>query len=432
MKGYRLPKRLMLGAATASAQIEGGDVDHNWRDWEKKGRLRDSSSFTRACDHWARWKEDIDIMAAMGIETYRFSVEWARIEPKAGVFDREAIAHYREEIEYMIASGIRPCLTLHHFTNPMWFERRGAFLYPGNVKTFLRYVGVVVKSFGDLVSDYVTINAPNVYTFMGYAGQGFPPGDNNIISVRRVLSVMAGCHIRAYEKIHRMRGKMGYTDTQVGIALHMRAFAPMNPTSPAGVLEQKSVAVSRWVFQDAVARAFLLGEFRAPYENLGGFKRGIYCDFLGVNYYTRNHVILPADDRPRAQSPKNDYGWEIYPQGLAEVIRELYKICPRPVWVTESGTCDENDSFRSLFIYDQLAVLAQADLPVERYYYWSLLDNFEWLDGESKRFGLVRIDYGTQERTVKKSGHFYRELIENHGVTEEMAERYIAGENYHQ
>lgn len=429
MKGYRLPKHLLLGAATAAAQIEGGDVDHNWRDWERKGRLRVRDSFTRTADHYERWKEDIDIMAAMGIETYRFGVEWARIEPVAGVFDSEAIEHYRREILYMKELGIVPCLTIHHFTNPMWFERRGGFLYPRNAKAFLRYVGVVVRAFGDLVSDYVTINEPNVYAYMGYAGQDFPPGDNNLISVQRVLAVMAGCHIRAYEKIHRMRAKMGFDDTKVGIALHMRAFAPLNPMSP---FEAKSADLSRWAFQDAVAKAFLKGEFRPPLRNLGGFQPGTYCDFLGVNYYTRNHVIFPGNDLTRPLSPKNDYGWEIYPQGLSEVMHELYAICERPIWVTESGTCDEKDSFRSLFLYDQLAVLAQTDLPVERYYYWSILDNFEWLDGESKRFGLVHVDYETGERQVKQSGHFYREIIENRGVTEDMAERYVAGEIYHQ
>ena len=429
MKGYRLPKRLMLGAVSSSAQIEGGSIDHNWMEWERKGRLHDSSSFSNACDHWNLWREDIDIMAAMGIETYRFSIEWARIEPRAGVFDQEAIARYREEIEYMLSSGIRPCLTLHHFTNPTWFERRGAFLYPGNVKTFLRYVGLVVKCFGDLISDYVTFNEPNIYALLGYGGEGFPPGDNNLVSSRRVLSVMAGCHIRAYEKIHRMRERMGYQDTKVGVALHMRAFAPLSPMS---FLQRKSIEISKWGFQDSAAKAFLKGEFRFPMQNLGGFKKGIYCDYIGVNYYTRNHMNLPAGDLVRPQDPKSDFGWEIYPQGLAEVMRELRAICPKPIWVTANGICDDTDRFRSLYLYDQLSVLVQSELPVERYYYWSFLDSFEWLEGESKRYGLVHVNFRTQERTVKKSGHFYREIIENHGVTAEMTERYVEGENYHQ
>ena len=428
MKNFRLPKHLLLGASTASAQIEGGDVGHDWREWEKAGKLLDGSSFTRACDHYVRWKEDIDIMAAMGLETYRFSIEWARIEPEEGVFRSDVLQHYREEILYMKEEGIRPCLTLLHFTVPVWFARKGGFKYPANAKYFLRYVGLVVRNLGDLVSDYVTVNEPNVQTFMGYAGQGWPPGETSLLAVYRVLSVMAGCHIRAYEKIHRMRKRMGFTDTKIGIALHMRAFAPMNPVN---TIEKKSVWISRQGFQDIPARAFLCGRFVKPMQNLGGFKPGVYCDYLGINYYTRNHVVKPGDDLTRPQDPKNDYGWEIYPRGLDEVMREIYAICPNPIWILENGTCDNDDQFRSLFIYDQLAVVADSDLPVERYYHWSFLDNFEWLDGESKRFGLVHVDFETQRRTVKKSGLFYREVIGNHGVTHDMVERYLTDEKYH-
>ncbi len=428
MKAYQLPKNLLLGAATASAQIEGGYTNHSWRNWEKRGKLRHDSSFSRACDHWERWKEDVDLMAAMGLETYRFSIEWARIEPREGCFDRQAIRRYREEILGMLSAGIRPCLTLHHFTNPMWFENRGGFRNPANAKLYLRYVAIAVRSFGDLVSDYVTFNEPNVYAFMGYGGQGWPPGSKNVMAAFRVLSVMAGCHIRAYRKIHRMRRAMGLAGTRVGIALHMRAFAPMNPDS--GV-QKTCIAFNRLFFQDLPARAFLLGQFRKPMENLGGFIPGIYCDYLGINYYTRNHVLLPVAEVVRPRDPKNDYGWEIYPQGLSEVMRELYRICPKPVWILENGTCDEEDRFRSLFIYDHLEVLSRTEVPVERYYHWSFLDNFEWLDGESKRFGLVHVDFETQERRVKKSGHFYREIIHNHGVTHDMTERYLSDERYH-
>jgi beta-glucosidase len=208
----------------------------------------------------------------------------------------------------------------------------------------------------------------------------------------------------------------------------MRAFAPLNPLN---TIEKQSVWFSRKGFQDIPAKAFLTGHFVKPMQNLGGFKQGTYCDYLGINYYTRNHVGKPGDDLTRPQDPKNDYGWEIYPQGLAEVMREIYAICPNPIWILENGTCDNDDLFRSLFIYDQLAVVADSDLPVERYYHWSFLDNFEWLDGESKRFGLVHVDFETQRRTVKKSGQFYREVIGNHGVTHDMVERYLTDENYH-
>lgn len=431
MKGYRLPPGLLLGAGTASAQIEGGDVPHNWNAWEKKGRLHPEAQETSircASRHWEHWKEDIDIASALGLETYRFSIEWARIQPERDRIDMSAVHHYRGEIGYMLERGIRPVMALHHFTNPIWFEKMGAFENPSNVRYFLKYVGIAVNYFGDLVSDYITINEPNVYTLMGYAGQGFPPGEMNLQKVRRVFSVLAGCHIRAYEKIHRMRSAMGYGDTNVGIALHMRSFAPMDPISS---VQSRMCVLQRYFFQNVWARAFLLGEFRPPFRNLGKFARGVYCDYLGINYYTRSHTEKPGDDLTREQDPKSDYGWEIYPYGLEECMQELYSIVRKPIWILENGTCDDTDSFRSLFIYDHLAVIARTELPVERYYYWSLMDNFEWLDGMSKKFGLVEIDPVTGERRVKGSGHFYREVIKLGGVTEELAERTVARERYH-
>ena len=430
MKGYRLPKGLMLGAATCAAQIEGGDTGHNWNDWEKKGRLHENfdTSITEACDHWNRWKEDIDIACALGLETYRFGIEWARLEPEKGKFDRAAADRYREEIQYMKERGIVPLMTLHHFTNPVWFEELGAFSDPRNAKYFLKFVGFAVNMFGDLVSDYVTINEPNVYTFMGYGGQGFPPGEMNPLKIRRVLSVLACCHIRAYQKIHRMREAMGYSDTKVGFALHMRAFAPKDPSS---AYDRKNTGLERYLFQEMAARAFLTGDFRKPMVNYAKLEKGVYADYLGINYYTRSHVHNLLDDLTRPQDAKSDYGWEIYPNGLEECMTELRKILEKPVWILENGICDNEDAFRSLFIYEHLGVIARTEIPVERYYHWSLIDNFEWLDGVEKRFGLVGIDFKSQTRTVKKSGHFYREIIRFGGVTEELAERYAGSETYH-
>ncbi len=427
--GYLLPEGLLLGAATAAAQIEGGKVESNWNEWSNQGKILDGSTCERADDHWNRWKEDIDLMASMKLKIYRFGVEWARIEPEEGKTDREAIEHYRQEILYMKSLGIRPLLTIHHFSNPLWFERKGAFSKTGNVKYFLRFVTTVVKSFGDLVSEYVTINEPNVYALNGYVGQGWPPGDNSLLTARRVLSVLAGCHIRAYERIHRLREEMGYSDTKVGFALHMRAFTARNPKNPVASV---STAIERSWFQNVMLKAFACGDFHFPLENLGHFRKGIYSDFLGVNYYTRSMVGKIGDNLTREDAPKTDFGWEIYAEGLTECVREASAVLPgAPVWITENGVCDSGDAFRCRFIYEQLREIAREHLPVERYYYWSLLDNFEWMDGESRRFGLIYVDYGTQKRTVKKSGDFYRQIIDHRGVSEDMYRTFVSGEEYH-
>ena len=428
MKGYRLPEGILLGVASTATEIEGGSVRTNWDEWSRTDRIRDGADSRRAAGHWERVRSDLDLMAALGVQTYRFSVEWARIQPEPDRIDYEAVNHYRDELISMKSRGIRPILTIHEFTNPIWFERRGAFTRPANVRSFLRYVGLVVNCFGDLVSDYVTFDAPNVYAWMGYAGHGFPPGDSNLITVRRVLSVMAGCHIRAYEKIHRMREAMGYTDTRVGVALAMRSFAALHPFSTT---ESQAARISQYLYQELPARAFLLGDFRFPMENLARFRKGTYCDYLGLDYCTRSHVVRIGDNETRAQDPKSDCGKEIYPQGLEDAMRELYAICQKPVWILANGVCDNSDAFRSLWLYDQLAVLARTSLPVERYCYYSFLDGFEWLGGESRRYGLVHVDFESGERRVKRSGHFYREIIACRGVTEELAERYVKAQQYH-
>ena len=160
-------------------------------------------------------------------------------------------------------------------------------------------------------------------------------------------------------------------------------------------------------------------------------KPGRYCDFHGVNYYSRS-TVSGLRDGARRNCAKNDLGWEIYPQGLIQCARKLLKICSLPIYITENGVCDNKDAFRCRFIYDQLRAIASSGLPIERYYHWSFLDNFEWLDGMSARFGLVEVDPETGKRTVKKSGKFYSEIIKRGGIDEELFEEYVADEVYHQ
>lgn len=160
---FKLKEGLLLGTATAVTQIEGGDENNNWARFAAENKVKDGTTPVRADDHYVRFKEDIDLMAELGLQIYRFGIEWSRIEPQRGVYSKEAIAHYREEIEYMRSKGIQPLLTLHHFTNPLWFEDMGAFEHEDSPKIFLSFVKKAVESFGDLVSDYITINEPNVY-----------------------------------------------------------------------------------------------------------------------------------------------------------------------------------------------------------------------------------------------------------------------------
>lgn len=427
MNRFKLKEGLLLGTATAATQIEGGDENNNWARFAAQGKVEDGTSPVRADDHYNRWKEDIDLMGELGLQIYRFGIEWSRIEPVRGCYDRAAIDHYRQEISYMISKGIRPMLTIHHFTNPLWFEDMGAFENPESVDIFLAFAEKVVASFGDLVSDYITINEPNVYCTNSLFYGIWPPEKKSIGALVRAFSNMTACHVKAYGLIHEKRREMGYKDTQVSFANHLRVFEPRDAKN---LWHRCCAKLTAWLFQGAITRAMMTGKCRFPVLRRKGVKPGKYYDFIGINYYSRSTVTGIADG-VREGCDKNDLGWEIYHEGLLQLASELFETYQAPVYVTENGTCDNTDAFRSRFIYDQLKAISERENPITRYYHWSFTDNFEWKEGERARFGIVHVDYGTQKRTVKESGKFYSAIIRDGGVTEESFAAYVAGSKYH-
>ena len=414
---------VLLGVATAATQIEGGCDTTNWADWAKTpGHIADGTTPVRATGHWERWREDTELMASLGIQTYRFGVEWARLEPQPGVFSDEAFAHYRDEITLLRDKGIRPLLTLHHFNNPRWFESMGAFEHPDCVPIFLRFVERVVTELGDLVEDWCTINEPNVYATFGYLYGVFPPGLKSLPRTLRVMTNLAHAHITAYELIHALRaGK----PTRVTFAVHLRVFDPANPANP---VHRALARAQEFLFQEAVTEAMCTGRFRMPLRRPAGIREGRYYDALGINYYSRSWVSKIGDAaRPGAEL--NDLGWEIYPEGLERVARWAHDRWPAPIWVTENGTADNTERFRTQFLHDHLEIVSAAratGLPFERFYHWCFVDNWEWAEGEVPRFGIVALDYATQERTVKPSGRFYADVIAAGGVTAEIAARHLS------
>lgn len=424
---FKLRPGMLLGTASSATQVDGGDFNHTWNDWYNKGHIKDASNPADAANHWRRWREDVLLMRKMGLQTCRMSVEWARVEPEEGVFDGEAIAHVKEELMLLIGLGIKPLVTLHHFTNPMWFEEKGGWEDYGNVMAYLRYVEKMASALGHLVSEYITINEPNVYALSGYMAGVWPPGKRSPAAAVNVISNLAAAHIKAYRLIHDMRRSMGFRDTKVSFANHMRVFTPKNPKNP---LCRTACEQSERFFQGVMTRAMVTGEFKSPLKNHGRDRRGSYCDFHALNYYSRTVVSLAGVGTAEG-CYKNDLGWEIYPHGIVECCKMLYELAPLPIYITENGTCDLSDSFRSRFIYEHLRELCRTKLPVKRYYHWCFTDNFEWLEGNYARFGIVNTNFETMERTVKRSGEFYSKIIKNRGVSEELYNEYVAGESYH-
>ena len=427
MDTFLLKDGMLIGTASAATQIEGGNLDHSWIDWYSKGHIADGATPARANDHFNRWQEDDALMQELGMQIARIGVEWARVEPQEGVFDEAVIAHYVREIDLLKAYGIKPLVTLHHFTNPMWFERRGAFEKKQNIPIFIRFVEKMVSAFGTRVNEYITINEPNVYATNGYFFGAWPPGEESLRKTIQVMSVLTAAHIEAYRRIHALQEGIGISNTRVSFANHVRVFVPENPKNLKHLMYAK---LTEQFFQGSLSRAMGTGEFRFPLKNLNRVTKGLYCDFIAVNYYSRS-TVSGLKDGVRKDAPVNDLGWEIYPQGIVECAQKLYAIHPLPIYITENGTCDNSDAFRCRYLYDHLKVLCESSLPVERYYHWCFCDNFEWAEGESARFGIVHIDYQTQKRTVKSSGYFLRDIIAAHGVNEQIYRHYVENQHYH-
>ncbi len=417
MDDFRFPENFSLGVASAATQVDGDCKNSNWYDWYKKGHILDNFDPNVATMHRKFMVEDTELMASMGIQHYRFGVEWARIEPAEGEFSQEEFENIRREIMLLQEKGIQVLLTIHHFSNPLWFEEKGGFLSPDSTSVFLRLTEKIVENLGGLVSEYITINEPNVYAVSGYLGGDFPPGENSLPKTLKIMKNMGECHRRAYEKIHAMREEMGYSDTKVGFAHHMRAFAPLNAKNPWHCLCAK---LSEYMFQGKISKTYLTGT---------AGDKGCFADFLAINYYARTASKGFADNTFPGV-PVNDLGWEIYPEGIVKCCAQLHEILPQlPIYITENGTADNTDAFRRRYIYEHVKSLCESGLPVKRYYHWCFVDNFEWLEGFTARFGIVELDTSTMERKIKKSGEFFKQMNENHGVTKEMAAAAL-GEEY--
>lgn len=450
---FSLPDGFLFGSATASLQIEGGDTGNTWYRWAERGHIKDGSHCAVAADHWNRVEEDVSLLRELNQQCYRMGIEWSRIEPEPGVFNHEAIAPYRRELELLRQSSIRPMVTLHHFSQPLWFEDSGGWTRPDAAEIFARYVRFAADALGDLVPDWVTINEPNVYLVMGYVFGVWPPGERSIRAYLRAAKQMIRAHHRAYAELHERAARSSW-ECNVGAAHHIRVFDPLRGSNP---LDWAVTGLYRsefqWVFVNGMTNGSLslpLISDRAYRNDLAAAQRAasrlssahsrhsaadLVSDFLGVNYYSRDMLsftLRPSrafgDVHTKPGRPVNDLGWEIYPEGLLRVLRDVGGRYGLPIYITENGTCDAHDLFRSRFIYDHLLAVRQAadeGVDVRRYYHWSLLDNFEWLEGLSIRFGLIHVDYETQKRTVRSSGRFYAGIAAAGGVTPELLEHYL-------
>jgi beta-glucosidase len=432
---FSLPASLKLGSATASLQIEGGDENNSWYRFSRSGKTKDGKDSFVACDHWNRVDEDIALMKAMNLDCYRLSLEWSRIEPREGEFDAPSIAHYRDELEKLHAAGIEPIVTLHHFSNPLWMEDSGSWLDSSCIGRFARYVERVVRDLGSLASIWVTINEPNVYVTGGYFQGNWPPEHRSLIQTIGVSRNLVRAHRKAYRIIHRMRAELGFSDSMVGCAHHLRVFEPADSRittrlfmNAADLLFHRTflegTTTGRELFPIGLGHPDGRGE-----RGKDGKPRG-FADFIGVNYYSRD-LFSGTRMYPKPATPRNDLDWEIYPEGLYIVCAKTWKEYALPILITENGTADSRDAFRSGYIFDhlfQVKRLLDDGVDVRAYCHWTLMDNFEWKEGYTARFGLAETDFATQERRIRKSGKLYGDIALHREATKAMIENYIEAE----
>ena len=406
MNALSFPSDFRWGTATAAHQVEGHLVN-NWTHHEQQNNLVQSGA---ACDHWNRWEEDFQLISELGLNSYRFSVEWSRIEPTEGTWNNDALAVYSNMVDNLLERGIRPVVTLHHFSHPQWWEAKGGFADRANAPHFVRYCERVFEVLFDRVETWITINEPTVFSTMGYTLGMFPPGRRSLRATLRVMRNLLLAHADVYQALKKIRPEI-----RIGIAKNVTLFDPKNRWSP---IDWPLARLLEW---------FWNGAWRSGVENGRMFFGDVSAakgtlDFVGLNYYT--HVLVgPASVSllkmkfpKRAHEVATEFGYPMYAEGLRRALDWLAPL-GLPIEITENGVADANDTLRTEHLKRHLWVLSQAiqdGHDVRSYHHWSLMDNFEWAEGYSMRFGLHHVDFETQERTLRPSGAAYKHIIEQH------------------
>lgn len=425
----------LWGAATSSHQVEGNNTQNDWWAWEQKGKVENGETSGVSTDHWNYFREDLNLAAQMGLNSYRFSIEWSRWESSPGVWNQEAIDWYKELIAECEKRKLKPCVTLHHFTSPIWFAERGGFLNPDSPAYFLRFVKKVVAELGDRISLWCTFNEPMVLAVGQYLGGFMPPGEFKPDYVGQVCYYILKSHVHAYDWIHAQiknrRGPWKNDPIEVGIANNMVDFFPDRKWHP---IELGLSQVCRKFFNRSWWDATTGGKqkfglpwlIKSPPQVVEALGRTT-SDYLGINYYTKGYIQWRAASDFQAEFPiqvqffkkaelKSDLDWAIHPSGLGRMIR-LAKTYGLPIYITENGIADASDKYRSQYLVAHLEQVARemdAGAKIKGYFHWSLLDNFEWIKGYGPRFGLVEVDYMNLKRTPRGSAILLAKIIAMH------------------
>ena len=417
MSDIAFPNGFLWGTATAAHQVEGDNTNSDWWAFELKPGTPCKEPSGKAIEHYQRYPRDIALLAGLGFNTYRFSVEWARIEPTEGTFDQVQMDHYRRMVELCRKSKLTPMVTLNHFTLPKWLADRGGWLSPSTPGLFERFTRRVVEALADRVDWYCTLNEPGMVAFGGYGGGfPFPPGLKGIESWKAATAALVQAHKLSRAAIKELR-----PDAKVGLTNAMQEWESNAGGAPV-------MKYARRLMEDAYLEAAVDDDFigvqtytriRLDLARAAGLLANLalgipQIEKLIVDRFTawQRNAGSGISHEPGARSTQ--MGYEFRPQAVAATVRRAAQLLPgKPIIVTEHGVATADDAERVEFITEGLRSLHQviADgIPLLGYIHWSAFDNFEWASGYAMQFGLIAVDRATQERTVKPSGRFLGEI----------------------
>ena len=426
---HNFPDQFLWGTATSSHQVEGENRNNDWWDWESQpGRIINGHTSAKACGWWeGRWKEDFDRASSAGQNAHRMSVEWSRIEPDPGRWDEDALGYYRQILQGALDRGLKPVVTLHHFTNPMWLADKGGWLNAEVVTHFEKYVRKVVHSLKDLVRIWVTINEPNVFAIEGYLEGIFPPGKKELSTTFQVINHLVLAHAAAYHAIHEID-----PSASVGISHYYRGMEPSKPGNP---LDRLVAGIRNRNFNDIFPRAVHEGVIRCLGRRIKVPQAIKTQDYFGLDYYTSELVrfdlfsptLLFSNGFFPEEAVLSGTGFIMdAPQGFWKALTYAHNF-NLPIYVMENGVEDASDRMRPQYLAHHIHQVWRAvnfNWYVMGYFYWTLVDNFEWERGWTQRFGLWELDIGTQERHKRESADFYAEICKSNGLSSEMVAKF--------
>ncbi len=429
----QFPDDFVWGVATSAFQIEGAALQDGkgpsiWDSFcRQPGTIADNSNGDIACEHYARWASDLEMIAGLGVDAYRFSIAWPRVRPTgAGAWNDKGLDFYERLVDRLLVHGIKPYLTLNHWDLPDALQANGGWAHRDTVHRFVEYAEGIQARMGDRLSSIATHNEPWVVAVLGHESGVFAPGIKNRATAAQVSHHLLLSHGLAVQALRAQRSQ-----ATLGIVLNLSPMIPATDSDADKVKTQlEDGKLLRWymdpLFKGSYPQDVLdhLGADAPKMEADDLQNIAVPIDFLGVNYYSRS--VISADNSWKAGSTGlavTDMDWEVYPEGLTELLVRMHRdYAVPPLYVTENGGAFKDvmqdgrvhDQDRTSYIQRHIAAVGEAmrqGVRMQGYMVWSLMDNFEWASGYEKRFGIVHVDYATQVRTLKDSARWYRDFL---------------------